>query len=207
MASRERKIAGFRGGKARYTKAPLTVRDEGSQVRREDQSGKPKRLGRPPKPEEDRKGANLTFRVRKNLRDRIAAAARESGRSISEETEYRVESTFRDEDVAIRSLGGPYASFVIRPILMYLGCLQQSGLAWKDDKALADAVRRGISIIVEAILGSPLSIERQRAIRAEAVSEPWREAPTDRAIAVLRSLGFADEPPLAEPPESERAVG
>lgn len=54
----------------------------------------PKRRGRPPKPADERKGANLTFRTRADFRERLEQAAQQSGRSVTEEVELRVERSF-----------------------------------------------------------------------------------------------------------------
>jgi len=69
-----------------------------------------KRIGRPPKSEEDRKAVNFTFRSRGQMRDRLQAAAAASRRSISEEIEYRLENSFREDD----RYGGPHLSAVFR---------------------------------------------------------------------------------------------
>lgn len=50
--------------------------------------------GRPAKPPGEKKVANLTFRVRPQMRDALAMAAEDSGRSTSEEIEYRLTQTF-----------------------------------------------------------------------------------------------------------------
>jgi len=50
--------------------------------------------GRPSKAAGDKKVANLTFRVRPQMRDALAMASEDSGRSTSEEIEYRLTQTF-----------------------------------------------------------------------------------------------------------------
>lgn len=62
----------------------------------------PKRRGRPPKPPEERKGGNLTFRTRADFRERLEEAAAQSGRSVTEEVELRVERSFESEVVQKR---------------------------------------------------------------------------------------------------------
>jgi predicted HicB family RNase H-like nuclease len=57
-----------------------------------------KRIGRPPKAEEDRKAVNFTFRSRGQMRERLQAAAIAVGRSISEEIEFRLERSFWQEE-------------------------------------------------------------------------------------------------------------
>ena len=65
-----------------------------------------KGIGRPRKPEGDRKSVNFAFRGRGQLRERLGEAVRVSGRSISEEIEHRLEESFRhdDADTLLRSL-------------------------------------------------------------------------------------------------------
>lgn len=53
-----------------------------------------KRRGGQPKPAAERKRNNLTFRVRDQMRADLEAAAAASGRSVSEEIEYRLTRDF-----------------------------------------------------------------------------------------------------------------
>lgn len=53
---------------------------------------------RPPKHGKDR-SKSRTFRARGDLDDKLEAAAAQSGRSVSEEIEYRLERSFRDEEI------------------------------------------------------------------------------------------------------------
>jgi hypothetical protein len=58
---------------------------------------KRKRIGRPPKPPKNRKSVNFTFRSREEMREQLRVAADRSGRSISEEIEYRLNQSFLKE--------------------------------------------------------------------------------------------------------------
>jgi Arc-like DNA binding domain len=58
---------------------------------------KRKRIGRPPKPPNNRKSVNFTFRSREEMREQLRVAADRSGRSISEEIEYRLNQSFQKE--------------------------------------------------------------------------------------------------------------
>jgi len=60
-----------------------------------------KRRGRPPKTDAERKSRNLTFRSRGDLRDRLQEAAQKSGRSLSEEIEYRLWKSIVDDDKSL----------------------------------------------------------------------------------------------------------
>jgi hypothetical protein len=61
-----------------------------------------KRVGRPPKYAGEGKRVTHTMRVRAATREKLKAAAAESGRSMSEEIEYRVEKSFWEEDLVTR---------------------------------------------------------------------------------------------------------
>jgi len=53
---------------------------------------------RPPKHGKER-AKSRTFRVPGDLDEKLEAAATQSGRSVSEEIEYRLERSFRDEEI------------------------------------------------------------------------------------------------------------
>jgi hypothetical protein len=52
-----------------------------------------------------------SFRVRGDLDERLIAAAEKAGRSISEEIEYRLERSFRDEDIREKAFEQAWAAF------------------------------------------------------------------------------------------------
>jgi chromosome segregation ATPase len=66
---------------------------------------KKRQPGRPSLPDEEKRSRNLTFRSRGDLRDRLNDAATQSGRSISEEIEFRLEASFT-KDERIEELKG-----------------------------------------------------------------------------------------------------
>lgn len=51
------------------------------------------------KPSEDGKRTPLNMRTTRQLRDRLAEAARVSGRSLAQEVEFRLEDSFRRHDI------------------------------------------------------------------------------------------------------------
>jgi hypothetical protein len=76
-----------------------------------------RKRGRPALPEAERKRAGLTFRARDALRQRLADAAKQSGRSISEEIEFRLERSFLQDPMpenALKSLAEKTANDVVR---------------------------------------------------------------------------------------------
>ncbi|MCJ2116554.1 hypothetical protein MKK65_08165 [Methylobacterium sp. J-001] len=62
----------------------------------------PKRRGRPPKSVSGPKVGTLTFRTRADFRERLEQAAAQSGRSVTEEVELRVERSFEMDRVVRR---------------------------------------------------------------------------------------------------------
>lgn len=56
-----------------------------------------KRMGRPPKAPEKGRRQNYTFRLSDQTRDQVIEAAADSGRSMSEELEWRIEESFREK--------------------------------------------------------------------------------------------------------------
>jgi hypothetical protein len=59
----------------------------------------PRPRGRPRKPDEEAKREQMSFRTTPVMRDKILASAEASGRSIAQELEFRIERSFRDDDV------------------------------------------------------------------------------------------------------------
>lgn len=63
----------------------------------------PKRPGRPELPAKERRSETVKFTARKELRDRLEAAAQRSGRSLSDEVQHRLERSFETDE----ALGSP----------------------------------------------------------------------------------------------------
>jgi hypothetical protein len=108
--------------------------------------------GRPPKPQAQRKRANLTFRVRDELRSRLEAAATVAQRSVSEEIEHRLEASFRDEELLIDNLGGRAAQPIIRPLLMFFELLSLRGKDWTKNKETADTLSDAMRRIIDGVV-------------------------------------------------------
>ena len=54
-------------------------------------------MGRPPKPESQRRRNNVTIRMRDSVKKNLQVSAESHGRSLSEEIEWRLEQSFRDD--------------------------------------------------------------------------------------------------------------
>ena len=108
-----------------------------------------KRIGRPPKSEEDRKAVNFTFRSRGHMRDLLKAAAAASGRSISEEIEYRLQNSFREDD----SYGGPRLSAVFRVIANSIALLKTGGSLAETDRARGAIAQVFVDLLASEVPG------------------------------------------------------
>ena len=65
-------------------------------------------MGRPPRRAGERLSKTRTFRVRGELDDKLQTAALKSGRSVSEEIEFRLEQTFIEERSSIDAMAFRY---------------------------------------------------------------------------------------------------
>jgi hypothetical protein len=160
--------------------------------------GRRKRLGRPPLPANVRKGVNLTFRARGDMRDWLRAVAEKSGRSISEEIEQILEAHRKGEDTVLqvlRALGGANASRIIKPLYFYFSSLEGEGIDWMHDADKANLVKRGIDLIIDAVLANkPLPFKEwmPRLIYRDTQGISVADDPLVRALVVLQSLGLAE---------------
>jgi hypothetical protein len=164
-----------------------------------------KRIGRPPKSQEDRKGVNFTFRSRGQMRERLQEAATVSGRSISEEIEHRLEDSFRNEEI----YGGPHLSAVFRLLADHKALAEaKAGKPWTESdfvqdeiaKAFAQLIAKEIpgfySVNIET-LGKNREIRGVRAFASEEVAE--KESP-----GLAESLRRAREAIASQSTDTER---
>ena len=104
----------------------------------------PAKRGRPPLPPGEGKRHPLNMRTTKALRDRLEAASKESGRSLVQEVEFRVEQSFERTDFGLEALGlgGPdNHTFVTLVGLMFKKICEITGAqsVWTDPQAFVEA--------------------------------------------------------------------
>jgi len=96
---------------------------------------KRKRPGRPPRGEYTDKRKTLSTRITSGLRDRLDKSADESGRSLSQEIEFRLDRSFRDEDAYYREFGDKSLYMTMRWFALTLDEAEQiTEKPWKKDK-------------------------------------------------------------------------
>ncbi len=112
---------------------------------------KRKRPGRPPRGEYVDKRKTLSTRITSELRDRLDKSADESGRSLSQEIEFRLEQSFRDEKALYREFGGRENYNIFRflaQIPHFAG--QMTKQHWREDRKTFRVVMKAIESILEA---------------------------------------------------------
>jgi hypothetical protein len=155
-----------------------------------------KRVGRPPLPAKARKGVNLTFRARGDMREWLGSTAEKSGRSISEEIEHVLEAQRSNQDVVLRALGGKHASDVITPLLHFLSQLDRHELAWTDDPVLVAKVKDASQTIVDAaITKRVIPLREYKHLFDTPDSQDPRNRIVGIAVAVMEVFGLGEPLP------------
>lgn len=123
-----------------------------------------KRVGRPPKNPTLGKRINAMFRLNEATRDRLMAAAGQSGRSMSEEIERRVEESLREDakqDLTLSLLNGSeyLKSLIVQvsSVVSYLENLKDinnkpiGSKEWRDHEPTRAAVRMAVIDLINDI--------------------------------------------------------
>lgn len=134
---------------------------------------RPKRMGRPQKSADERKSETLRFRVREDLKDRVAAAAASSGRSISEESEFMIETFLKYRKILDMMEKQENVRELISSICKTISVVQEHKIAenqpvtmndWNADGPLPQwtrsGLRAGLQVIIEHSIPRPLEFEQ-----------------------------------------------
>jgi plasmid stability protein len=134
--------------------------------------------GRPPLSPEQRKRNNVTLRLRDELKQQLEARADASGRSLSEEMEFRLENSLKYEHVAAdiyRSFGGLENFAVARVLSEVTKALETtSGEDWRKNPDLFVQVQEACFTILTFFGpkgGMKLSLEELRNCLVDRESE------------------------------------
>jgi hypothetical protein len=124
-----------------------------------------KRMGRPPKAPEKGRRQNYTFRLSDQVRDQLIDVASESGRSLSEEIEWRIEESFREKqgELLAKSLlnGSDNLYKLVSRISGLVSALENykdksgNGLGsrdWNNHEPTRAAIRAGVKALVDDIV-------------------------------------------------------
>ena len=115
-------------------------------------TGKPAvRLGRPPLPPGEGKRYPLNMRTTRKVRDMLEAAAGQSGRSLTQEVEFRLEQSLRDEEARYESFGGRHNYSLMRVLGSAIAAAETiKGTTWVEDLDLFREVRSIVLTILVA---------------------------------------------------------
>jgi hypothetical protein len=131
-----------------------------------------RRRGRPPMKAGEAKRASFNTRLRDSLRDALEAAATDSGRSLSEEVEFRLERSIHSVEAladASRMAYGPQGAALLRIIgdlmrheVFRAGLRMESD--WLSNPAVFDRTSASIALVLKALrpLGEPGSAAKPR---------------------------------------------
>ena len=124
--------------------------------------------GRPRRHPGERLSQTRSFRVRGGLDDNLQAAARRSGRSVSEEIEHRLEISFLDERRNAHMLGSDVGAEILR---MVRAAMVIEGVApdWTGDLVRAENFRTTVNAVIASLLGLKIELpppeKRQEGLR------------------------------------------
>jgi hypothetical protein len=107
------------------------------------------KIGRPPKHKGEPLIKNRTFRVSESLDERLRTAAEQTGRSVSEEIERRLEEWFRAEDL----YGSPRISRMFRVIADSIALLKTGGSLAEADQARAAIAQVFVDLLAKEVPG------------------------------------------------------
>src|SRR4051794_11640388 len=157
------------------------------------------RIGRPPKYLSEGLRRTHSLRFREPVRDRLMAAARRSGLSMSEEVERRVEESFDDVAAVGRVVGH-----------LLKTAEGITGQSWHADVGTRDLALDMIIRRLQAMRDDPVGVpqgEEARRARDYLTSIAWRDPDTSRE-ATLQPVGKPEwgETEPKQPPKSSAAA-
>ena len=107
--------------------------------------------GRPPRHPGERLSKNRTFRVRGGLDEKLQAAAAASGRSVSEEIEFRLDQSFDRDGFIGLVLGGDENAKVLQTIAAVMKHGSHNG-HWLKEASTAETVRsEAVNFVIEHV--------------------------------------------------------
>ena len=119
------------------------------------------RMGRPPLPADQRKRPSMGFRPTSELREKLESAAAESGLSLTQEVERRLEWSFSDPDARLQGFGSEERLKLLRTLALAVDMVETTTgkdiLTDPDTASVAyDAMEGILDGILVARPGAPL---------------------------------------------------
>ncbi len=120
------------------------------------------KMGRPPLPPGERRGASMGFRPTPQIRAKLEQAAHENGRSMSQEVEARLEASFLDEEARNREMGGKELQALFRLLGAAAEIIEaRTGRNWSEDWETGIAVFSAWQrLLVDAMPKTPAAVQK-----------------------------------------------
>jgi hypothetical protein len=112
--------------------------------------------GRPRRHAGERLSQTRSFRVRGDLDNMLRETAAKAGRSVSEEIEYRLETSYFSDRLQANILGSELGAEILRLIRVAMATEGVSGRAWSEDPTSAENVRVAANAIISVLAKLPL---------------------------------------------------
>ena len=126
------------------------------------------------------KRVSLNMRTTKETREMLESAAAQSGRSLVQEVERRVEDSFTREE----SFGEWVDLYrLVRTYIMSIAVLRNT-----DGEAAADALHVGFGVIIDAAYGGPLPDERLKELHLKVIPDLGRRGGNNAAGIAMDAL-------------------
>ena len=167
-----------------------------------------KSRGRPRLPDDQAKRASFTTRLRGELKERLEEEAQIAGRSLSEEIEFRLETSVLSQDARDRLFGGNH-NVALAQILGSSVALIETvrGSTWVADRETCGAVLKSVPMVLEKVLDAlqveqPKNRGRPMTLSNASPAKSGRPPlPSDAVESLARSLSeiLGDAVPYSEP--------
>jgi hypothetical protein len=94
----------------------------------------------------------ISFRTTEELREGLEHAASTAGRSLTQEIEYRLEQSLREEDLLRRYFGSDEAIELLKALSFIINLnMNKSGKSWRDDRDTLKNIKYHFSSFFESI--------------------------------------------------------
>jgi hypothetical protein len=112
-----------------------------------------KSRGRPRLPDDQAKRASFTTRLRGELKERLEEEAQIARRSLSEEIEFRLETSVLSQDARERLFGGNHNVALAQILGSSVSLIETvRGTTWVADRETCEAVLKSVPMVLERVL-------------------------------------------------------
>ncbi len=133
------------------------------------------KMGRPPLPVSERKLPSMAFRPTPDVRRKLEEAAAESGRSMSQEMQSRLEHSLQDQDAREREMGGRELLALFRMLGAVAEVIEErTGKKWSEDWDTGLAVQ----VAWKALIGRAMPLPSSEYHRAVNIQDEFPPLPT-----------------------------